>query len=339
MRVLVTGATGFLAQHLIPALQVRGHEVRGLVLPSGNAGWLNFRGVEVSIGDVRDPSSLMPAMRGVDAVFHLAAAIGVRRPMREYVSVNVTGTGNVCRAALEAGVSRLVHVSSTSVYKQGLSTAVAEDAPLSPLPDPYPLTKAVGDCLVQNFIREYKLPACIVRTCTVFGPGDDLNFGRIADRLLANRGIIIGSGRNSVPFVYVGDLVQGLLLTLEHPRAEGQVYNIADEKPQSQEDLLGIIAEEIGARPPHRHVPYSMLYGTAYVAEGIARMMRSQHPLVTRFGVALYGADNRFGIDKARSQLGYEPKMPLREGIRLTAAWYKSARTATAVTAPLGATR
>lgn len=296
--------------------------MHGLVLPSADAAWLEASGVTVHRGDVRDPLALTAAMRGADVVVHLAAAIGTRRPLSEYYAVNVTGTENVCRAVLEAGVTRLVHVSSTSVYEQGSGEPVYEDAPLAPLPDPYPLTKAAADKLVQGMIAEAHLPACIVRTCTFFGPGDHLNFGRIADRLLARRGVIIGSGRNSVPFTYVANVVQGLLLAIEHPRAEGQVYNIADDSSPTQEQLLCEIANQIGARAPWIHVPYSALCGAAYVAEGVAAITRSSSPLVTRFGVALYGADNRYATGKARKQLGYEPQISLRDGIRLAAAWY-----------------
>jgi nucleoside-diphosphate-sugar epimerase len=322
MRILVTGGTGFLAGHLIPALQKRGHTVRALVVPSADAAWLEARGVDIYRGDVREPNSLTAAVRGVDGVFHLAAAIGTRRPLEEYYAVNVTGTRNVCRAALAASVTRLVHVSTTSVYEHGLHEPVKEDSPLRPLPDPYAVTKAAGDRLVQRMIAEQGLPACIVRTSTIFGPGDRLNFGRIADRLRSQKAIVIGSGRNTVPFVYVADVVQGLVLTLERKEAEGQVYNIDDDNCPTQKELLQEIAEQVGARPPRIHVPRSLLYGAAYIAEGIAALTHSSQPLVTRFGVALYGADNRYSIDKARHELGYKPQVPLREGIRLAAAWY-----------------
>lgn len=323
MKILVTGATGFLASHLIPALQGRGHAVSALVLPSEDPAWLLQQGVGVHRGDVCKPDTLTPALREVDGVFHLAAAIGVRRPMREYYAVNVTGTENVCRAALAAGVKRLVHISSTSVYKQGLGVPVSEEFPLEPLPDPYPKTKAAAERLVRRMIEEELLRASIVRISTMFGPGDRLNFGRIADRLRAGKGIVIGSGHNRVPFAYVDDVVQGLLLVLEQERAEGQVYNITDDNWPTQRELLREIADQLGASMPRLHVPRRLVYGAALVAEGVAALTRSSHPLVTRFGVAMYGADNRYTSEKARKELGYEPRTTLRQGVRLAAAWYR----------------
>src|SRR6476619_197140 len=191
MRVLVTGATGFLASHLIPALQHRGHEVHALVQPSSDSTRLRDADVAVHAGDVRSIDTLPPAMRQVDSVVHLAAAIGVRCPLSDYYAVNVTGTENVCRSALAADIERLVHVSSTSVYKQGLGVPVDETFELAPPPDPYAVTKAAGDRLVQRLIADEQLPAAIVRTRTVYGPGDHLNFARIADRVRGGSAIVI----------------------------------------------------------------------------------------------------------------------------------------------------
>lgn len=326
MRIVVTGAGGFLAGHLIPALQGRGHEVVGLVCDAGDAERLRERKVDAFLGDVTEPSTLVEPIRNADAVFHLAAAIGIRRPFHEYEAVNVGGTGNVCRAALAARVRRLVHVSTTSVYAQGLGRPVSEDAPLAPMPDPYAVTKAGGDALVRRMIHADGLPATIVRTSTVYGPGDELNFGRIAGRLMRGRAIVIGSGSNRVPFTYVSDVVDGLLLALESDRAVGNVYNVVDADSPSQRQLLDEIATQVGAARARIHVPYRMIYGAAYIAERIAAATGSAQPLVTRFGVALYGADNRFSIEKARRELGYRPQVSLRDGIHRTAQWYRQSR-------------
>jgi nucleoside-diphosphate-sugar epimerase len=326
MRILVTGGSGFLGSHLIQALRARGHVVRALVLSSTDQARLGRAGIDVRVGDVREPDTLRPAMHNLDAVFHLAATIGVRRPLRDYYAVNVTGTEMVCRAALAAGVKRLVHVSSTSVYEQGKGVPVREDSPLAPPPDHYARTKAAGDRLVQRMVAEDHLPASIVRTSTIFGPGDHLNFGRIANRLVAGRALVIGSGRNRVPVAYVDDVVRGLLLVLENEQAAGEIYNITDDRCPTQVELLREIAEQLGASPPRIHVPYRLLYTAGFVAERVAELTRNPHPLVTRFGVVLYGADNCFAIDKARRQLGYEPRVPLPQGVRLAASWYRESR-------------
>jgi nucleoside-diphosphate-sugar epimerase len=175
-------------------------------------------------------------------------------------------------------------------------------------------------------IAEDGLAAVIIRPGTFFGPGDRLHFGRMADRLRAGRGVIVGPGDNFLPFVYVSDVVQGVLLALDTDRAVGRAYNITNDRPLTQQQFLNAIAREIGASPPRLHVPYRPLYAAGYAAERLAMLTRSQRqPVVTRLGVKLFGTDNRHVVDKARRELGYRPWVGLREGAYLAAAWYRDA--------------
>jgi 2-alkyl-3-oxoalkanoate reductase len=322
MDVLLTGGNGLLGRHLVEALQARGDRVRVLALAEENTSWLEERGVAIHRGDIRDPATLVEPMRNAEGVVHLAAMMGIWRPLADYRAVNVAGTANVCRAALQAGVRRLVHVSSWTVYGLNLGRTATEDFPLAPLREPYGVSKAEADAMVQRLIRE-GLPAVIVRPGTFFGPGDRLHFARIADRIRANRWIVIGPGRNALPFVYVTDVVQGLLAALDRERAVGEAYNITNDQPLAQTEAWQAIADEIGARPPQLRVPFHPLLAAGYVAEEVARVTRSTtQPPVTRLGVMLFGGDNRHSIDKAKRELGYEPNIPLRDGVRLAAHWY-----------------
>jgi nucleoside-diphosphate-sugar epimerase len=325
MDVLITGGNGLLGRHLVAALQERGDRVRVLALPTEDARWLAERGVAVYRGDICQPETLMAPMHGVAAVLHLAGMMGVWRPLADYRAVNVTGTENVCRAALAAGVCRLVHVSSWTVYGMALGKPAREDFLLRPFAEPYAITKAEGDIAVQRMIVDDHLPAVIVRPGTFFGPGDHLHFGRMADRLQAGRGIVVGRGDNALPFVYVTDVAQGLLLALDHEHAIGQAYNITNDHPLTQEQFLQAIAREIGASPPRLHIPYRALYAAADLAEQLAKVTRARRqPVVTRLGAKLFGTDNRHAIDKARRELGYRPLINLREGIGLAAQWYRA---------------
>jgi nucleoside-diphosphate-sugar epimerase len=323
MEVLITGGNGLLGRHLVRALQDRGDSVRVLVLPEEDASWLEERGVTVHRGDVRRPETLTAPVSGVEAVMHLAGMMGVWRPLEDYHAVNVSGTANVCRAAL-IEAARVVHVSSWTVYGMAVGEPVREEHPLTPFSEPYATTKAAGDMVVQRMIAEDDLPAVIVRPGTFFGPGDHLHFGRMADRLIAGRGLIVGSGENALPFVYVSDVVQGLMLALEHEHALGQAYNITNDHPLTQAEFLQAIAREIGAGPPRVHVPYRALYAVGFAAEAVGRLTRSRRqPPVTRLGVKLFGTDNRHAIDKARRELGFRPQVDLADGVRHAAAWYR----------------
>jgi nucleoside-diphosphate-sugar epimerase len=325
MDILITGGNGLLGRHLIPALQDRGDSVRVLALPEEDTQWLRRRGVAVHRGDVRWPDTLAAPMSGVTAVLHCAGMMGVWRPLEDYRAVNVTGTQNVCRAALAERVSRVVHVSSWTVYGMDLGRPAREDFVLRPFREPYAMTKAEGDVVVQRMIVDDHLPAVIIRPGTFFGPGDRLHFGRMADRLRAGKGVIVGRGDNALPFVYVTDVVQGLLLALDCDHAVGQAYNITNDRPLTQRQLLEAIASDVGAKPPTVHAPYRALYGAGGAAERVASLTSSQRqPIVTRLGVKLFGTDNRHAIDKAKRELGYTPQVTIRDGVRLAAAWYRA---------------
>jgi 2-alkyl-3-oxoalkanoate reductase len=323
MEILITGGNGLLGRHLVRALQDRGDGVRVMVLPDEDASWLEERGVAVHRGDVRRPETLTAPVGGVEAVLHLAGMMGVWRPMADYHAVNVTGTENVCRAAL-AAAARVIHVSSWTVYGMARGGPVREEAPLDPFKEPYAVTKAAGDLVVQRMIAEEGLRAAIVRPGTFFGPGDRLHFSRMADRLRAGRGVIVGPGDNALPFVYVTDVVQGLLLALDDEAAVGRAYNITNDRPLTQQQFLHAIAGEIGVSPPRVHVPYRALYAAGYAAERLGMLTRSsRQPVVTRLGVKLFGTDNRHAIDRARRELGFTPQVSLHEGVALAARWYR----------------
>ena len=322
MEVLVTGATGFLAVNLVPALQERGHNIRALVLPGEDSTWLKDRGVAVFTGDVRKPESLVEPMRSADAVIHMAALMAMWRPMEVHHAVHVSGTKNVADAALAAGVKRFVHLSSAITYTPGAGVPIREDFPQNPLHEPHAITKAQGDKLVQTMIKERGLPAVIIRPEAMFGPHDRINFRRLADRLRAGKGIIIGRGDNAVPFVYVTDVVEGLILALEHPNAVGEAFNITNDQTMTEREFLNAIADEVGGKRPRVRVPYFALYAAAGFAERLASATGTE-PLVTRHGVQMFGSHNPLSIEKARRILGYEPQVPLREGIRLAGRWYR----------------
>lgn len=320
MEVLITGGGGLLGRHLVSELLDRGDRVRVLALHGEDVSWVEQRGGVVHRGNIRYPETLVQPVRGVEAILHLAGMMGVWRPLRDYVAVNVSGTLHVCRAALAEGVRRVVHVSSWTVYGIDQGAPCSEDDPLSPFSDPYPMSKAQGDELVRHLIAEDGLPAAIVRPGTFFGPGDRLHFERMADRVRAGKGVIIGRGDNALPFVYVTDVVQGLLLALDREDAVGEAFNITNDEPLTQQEMFEAIAAAYGVNPPRLHLPYGPLYAAASTAERAALITRTRHqPPLTRLGVKLFGTDNRHSIDKARTRLGYIPRVPLREGIRRAA--------------------
>jgi nucleoside-diphosphate-sugar epimerase len=323
MKVLVTGATGLLGGHLLRELQQRGEQIRALVLPVENADKLTDQGVEVVRGDITDASTLAPVVKDVDVVIHLAGMMGVWRPLSDYRMVNVTGSENLYRAAQRAGVRRFVHTSSHTVYGLGHGRFLTEQDELRPDPDPYSITKAEGDRLIRRLMLESGMQTVILRPGTFFGPGDQLHFGRMAQRLKDGKGVLIGKGDNALPFCYVTDIVQGFLLATYHENAPGNVYNITNDHPMTQSEIFNAIADATGGKRPTVHLPYLPTYYGGICAEKVAQITHRK-PILTRLGAMMFGSDNKHSVEKARRELGYEPKVDLREGIRLAAEWFNA---------------
>lgn len=324
MKVLITGATGLLGGHLIKELQQRGEKIRALVLPVENADSLLKQGVAVVRGDITDAGSLAPAVEQIDLIFHLAGMMGVWRPLSDYRLVNVNGSENLYKAAQKAGVRRFVHTSSHTVYGLGYGRFMTENDPLRPDADPYSLTKAEADRLIRRLMLTSEMETVILRPGTFFGPGDRLHFGRMAQKMKKGTGVIIGRGDNTLPFCYVTDVVDGFLLAAYHENAPGNVYNITNDQPLTQREIFDAIAEAVGGTRPRVHLPYLPIYYGAYVAEKIVAPLTHTKPVVTQLGAMMFGSDNKHSVEKARRELGFTPKVELREGIKLAAAWFNA---------------
>jgi nucleoside-diphosphate-sugar epimerase len=324
MKVLITGATGLLGGHLIRELRERGEHIRALVLPVENTDRLVAQGVEVVRGDITDARTLGAAVKEIELIFHLAGMMGVWRPLAEYRLVNVTGSENLYQAAQQAGVRRFVHTSSHTVYGLGYGRFLTEKDALRPDPDPYSLTKAEGDRLLRRLMLSSKVETVILRPGTFFGPGDRLHFGRMAQKVKDGKGLILGRGDNALPFCYVTDVVQGFLLAAYHQDAPGNVYNITNDRPLTQVEMFNAIADAVGGVRPRLHVPYLPIYYGSMVAERVVAPLTRTRPVVTQLGAMMFGSDNRHSVEKARRELGYEPKVDLREGIQLAAQWFNA---------------
>jgi nucleoside-diphosphate-sugar epimerase len=324
MKVLITGATGLLGGHLINELQQRNEDIRALVLPVENADKLEKQGVKVVRGDITDASTLGPAVQDVELIFHLAGMMGVWRPISDYRLVNVTGSENLYKAAQKAGVRRYVHTSSHTVYGLGYGRFLTEKDALRPDPDPYSLTKAEGDRMMRRLMLNSEVETVILRPGTFFGPGDRLHFGRMAQKMKDGKGVILGRGDNALPFCYVTDIVQGFMLAAYHENAPGNVYNITNDHPLTQLEMFNAIADAVDGVRPTRHLPYLPIYYGSIVAEKVVARVTRTKPVVTQLGAMMFGSDNRHSVEKARRELGYEPKVELRTGITLAAEWFNT---------------
>lgn len=329
MKVLVTGAAGLLGSHVAELALERGDVVRVLVRPGEDVSWLAKAGAEVCRGDLADRMSLEPAIDGVDSVLHCAARTGPWGRPAEYEIVNVYGLKTLVDAALATHVRRIVHVSSVTVHGVDVQGTADETAPLRGGSDPYSRSKVAGEQLLQQMLRDDAAPVTIVRPGLVYGPRDTGSLGRFATLIEQGRMVLIGSGNNHLPLIYVTDVAQGILLASVADHAIGREYILVNDEPATQCDYLNTIASELGVPPPGQHIPYPLALSIGATAEMTARLLHwKQAPPLTRFGVAVLGGENRFTINRARSELSFVPQVSLVEGVRKGIAWYRATRRA-----------
>ncbi len=328
MKVLVTGAAGFLGGHLVEMLVERGYEVRALVLPDESVARLHhLPGVEVVRGDLTDGESLRRAVQGVRRVYNVAAKTGPWGPEEDYQKVNVLGLAELVRVSVEAGVELFVHTSSITVYGHRLQGVVTEDHPFHAEDNPYSRSKIAGEQLLAKLVRERSAPVIIVRPGWIYGPRDYASFARFASLIATGKGFLIGSGRNIIPLVYVRDVAQGLIRAGEADEEfVGQAYTIADDRRTSQAEYFNTIADFLGVPPVTRKLPFWPLYLAGRSAElswrALGRRSAAPPPLTT-YGVTLLGCNQEFSIDKARRDLGYEPEYDIVQGVAEGVRWYQ----------------
>jgi nucleoside-diphosphate-sugar epimerase len=325
MTVLVTGATGLLGSHLVDVLVERGERPRALVPPQPGGPRFADADVDTRSGDVRDRAVLESVMTGVDCVLHCAARTGPWGPEEEYQSTNVTGLETLVDVAVAAGVRRVVHVSSITVHGNDVRGAADESAPFRAESNPYSRSKVAGERRLQRMIAE-GAPVTVVRPGYIYGPRDVAGFARFATMIRDGRMVVIGSGRNHVPLVYVRDVADGMLQAAATPSAVGRSYLLVNDEPVTQLEYLGAIAAALDASAPTRHVPYRLAVLLGASCEIAARLAgREQPPPLMRYGIQVLGGENRFSIARARKELGFSPRVGLADGVRRSVEWYRSA--------------
>jgi nucleoside-diphosphate-sugar epimerase len=323
--ILVTGAAGFLGSHLTDLLMASGERPRVLLRPGDGTGPLAEADVDVHWGDIGDRVAVEAAVSGVDRVLHCAARTGAWGAEREYVRTNVRALETLVRASLAAGVRRLVHVSSITVHGNDLGGEADESAPLRAGPNPYSRSKVSAERVLQRMIREDDAPVTIVRPGWIYGPRDGASFARLARMIERGRMVMVGSGENYLPLIYVEDAARGVLLASESDQAVTRCYLLVNDEPVTQWDFVSAIAAELRVPPPTKHIPYKLGLTLAAVAESVARLADTQRPPpIMRYGIQLLGGENRFIISRARSELGFEPRVDLAEGVRRSVEWYRA---------------
>lgn len=326
MRVLVTGATGFVGSAVMRQLLARGDDVIVLARPNSDRRNLAHQRVSIVEGDLRDPASLARACAGIDGLFHVAAdyRLWTRNPSDLYVS-NVDGTRNLMQAALVAKIKRIVYTSSVATL--GLhanGTSANEDTPVS-LADMighYKRSKFLAERVVDDLVQREGLPAVIVNPSTPIGPHDikPTPTGRIVrDALQGKIPAYVDTGLN---LVHVDDVATGHLLAFSQGTI-GRRYILGGEN-KSLRELLTSIARRCGRTPPRIKLPRRALYPIAYIAEAWAWLTHGDEPQITVDGLRMSKKKMYFDSRRAVNELGYQFR-PAEEAIAAAVAWFQLA--------------
>lgn len=257
-KVLVTGADGFIGSHLVEELVKKGYQVKAFVYYNSfnTWGWLDtvsseiMENVEIFQGDIRDPNGVEEAMKGVDAVFHLAALIAIPFSYHSpdtYVDTNIKGTLNVLQAARKQGVLRVLVTSTSEVYGTAQYVPIDEKHPYQGQ-SPYSATKIGADRLAESFYRSFQLPVSIVRPFNTYGPRQSARavIPTIITQLLGGKTEIkLGSLTPTRDFNYVKDTVNGFIAIYESDKTIGEEINIATQKEISIGELANELIRQI----------------------------------------------------------------------------------------------
>lgn len=312
MKVLVTGADGFIGSHLTESLLAEGYDVRALAqYNSFNYwGWLEdiqHPNLEIVCGDVRDPAYCREICKGIDVIFHLAALIAIPYSYiapQSFIDTNIKGTLNICQAAKDWKVKRILVTSTSEVYGTAQYVPIDERHPLQPQ-SPYSASKIGADAIAMSFYNAYQLPVTIVRPFNTYGPRQSARavIPTIITQIASgNKEIKIGDTNPTRDFNYVKDICNGFILLAKCDKAIGETVNIGSNDEISIKELFALIKD--------------IMHSDANLIVDEQRL-RPEHSEVFRL---------RCDNTKIKELTGYEPQYSLREGLEKTVEWFSDPR-------------
>jgi nucleoside-diphosphate-sugar epimerase len=313
---LVTGAAGFIGGRIRERLLEAGTEVRGLDFQTDLR-----RGIVA--GDVTEAGVWQDTAQGADVVIHAAAVLDARRATPEVAwRTNVLGTRHVLDAAIAAGTRRFVHISSINVFGDAdLPDEVGEGYPVHPDGDPFAQSKIASEQVVLQAHAAGEIECTVLRPGDVYGPRSRRWTVLPVDAIRSNRFVLPAKGQGIFSPLFVENLVDAVELAAERPEAAGHVFTITDGVGVPCREFFGHYSRMLGKSPPPV-LPSLAAIGLAALPEAAAKI-GGTHTDANRAGMRWLARPGTYSIEKARRLLGYEPRIGLDEGMRITETWLR----------------
>ena len=325
MRVLVTGAGGFIGSHLVDSQLEHGHHVRAVDL---HLDLLRHHAahprLQMTRGDITEKEIVQEIVEGIDVLYHLASAhLDVSLSDEHYHRVNVGATLSLLEAARQAGVKRFVHCSSVGVIGDVKHPPADETSECHPV-NIYERTKLEGERVALDFARRTGFPVVVARPAWVYGPRCPRT-AKLFRTISKGQFPIFGSGRNMRHPVYITDAIRGLELCAETPDVEGEVFIIAGNVPVESRELVKLISQQVGARMQKIYLPVFLGQATGWTLELLFKLVGRQPPF-SRRSMDFFLKHNAYTICKAQARLRYQPQVDLLTGIKMTIPSLKTSR-------------
>jgi glutamate carboxypeptidase len=321
MRIVVTGATGFIGRHFVERALAGGHEVVALYRPGSPggeavAGKLRARGAELHAGDIGDPDSLARAMLGADCVCHFAAAFREAGVTDDYFrAVNIAGTRHAVDAAASQGVRRFVMCGTAGIYGSRRPGITDESAPVNPV-NIYEASKVEAEEAVRRQSSAHGIEYAILRPAVVYGPHDKRLF-KMFSAAARGRFPLFGAGRGRRHMVYVGDVAEAALRLCTMPSAAGAEVIVAGPRAAPLAEILEVLARVVGRKSTGPRLPLGPVLLLAGAIEDAWNLVGAKPPIYRR-RMDFYRNDAAFDCSRAERLLGWKPEVDLEEGFRRT---------------------
>lgn len=318
MKILVTGGTGFLGQHLVRALLADGHHVYCMGRSMETAHALIKAGAVPVVADLRDREQVMAACCGMEAVYHVGALSAPWGRYADFQAINVGGTRAVIAGCRLYAVRRLLYVSSPSVVFDGHDQIDATEHVPYPrrFTSLYSLTKKLGEDLVHDATL-FGLETVTIRPKAIFGPGDQALLPRLVAAARQGRLPQIGNGHNLMDLTYVENVVHALQLALTASAASGKIYTITNDEHIPLWEMIRQVLRRVGLSTKLRVLPLAMVLAAARLME-LRATFTGKEPLLTRYSATILARTQTYNITAARRDLGYSPLLSVAEGVERT---------------------